>query len=534
MALDIHQLHARFSEIEVERKQWEGMWRQLSEYFMPPSHSFNDQGINNSSGRLHNTKSFEDTPAWAANTLASALLGMIANPVNKWLEFGLISNTENADDTVQTYLQGVKDSVLHILQLPQVGFYSKMHEALLEYVIFGQTVILVTKDPNTGLPRFRPCPLQECFFILDEDGTPEIVFRRTEMSARLVVDLYPDAVSAEFKEKARKNPTTKHKVIHAVFPRNTHGFKQFAKNKAFASVYYLEDTELTLLKESGFDKFPYLIPFWQRFSGESQARGPGVFALPSVRMLNQIVKDSLKASQKIIDPPLILNRRGWLGKVKNYPASISFSDGMDMDQLWRPFGNTGEPVLGLEWAIKYTDQIKRIFHIDKIHSPQKAAEQREVEVLQNEEERMRDMVPQLANLHMMMSHMIELVVDIIKDKLPEPPPQLDGEVLRLNYMSPMARAQKMMEMASVNRTLSQFVFPLASLDESVLQKIHTGRLVDWIFDSGDIPTNITRTNEEVEAAQAQQQQNEAMLQGVEMAKGMAEVAKDLGSAPGAV
>lgn len=540
MPINLSDLHQRFSAIQTERRQWEGMWRSLTHYFMPPSHMFSDHTFTNTSGTLHNTKAFEDVPAWSANTLSSNLLGMIANPMNKWFDFNFQVDNDPEDPDVLAYLQHIRDIVLHVLLLPEVEFYPKLHQVLIEYVVFGQGVLLITKGKN-GLPHFRPCPLQECYFVLDDDMHPEIIFREIKMTARTIVKQFSDKVPQKFIEATEKSPETEYKVYHAVYPRDSHGYTKFATSKPWASVHYMPwpgdvggnmgGQGFIELKESGFDKFPYVVPRWQRFSGETQARGPGVFALPSVRLLNQIIKDSLKASQKIIDPPLILNRRGWLGKVKNHPRGISFSDGVDMDQLWREFGNTGNPPLGIEWAERYSQQIQRIFHIDKINAPEKRAELREVEVIQGEEERMRGMVPQLANLQMAMGRIVELVSDILKDEFPEPPGQLIGADLQLKYMSPMARAQKIIGVTNVNRTMNQFIFPLASLDESVIKKIHTGRLVDWIFEETDIPRTITRSNAELEQELAIEQQNAAAVQGVELAQGIAKVAKDLRGTP---
>lgn len=533
MALDLYKLHAHFSAIQTERRLWEPQWRELSRYFTPASSEFTDSIYHQGSGHRTMPVSYDDTAQWAANTLAAALLGMIANPMNKWIDFGLVSQDAMEDQDVREYLQHIRDIALHILQLPEVGMYSRLHEMLLEYVIFGEAVMMITKDQKTGLAKFRPCPLQECYFVLDDDAQPEIVFREIKMSARTIVDQFGNMVPAKFKEVTEKNPYDSFKVYHAVFPRETHGYSKFANNKPFASIHYMEWNGMVLLKESGFDKFPYLIPRWQRFSGETHARGPGMFALRSIRLLDQIVKTCLKASQKIVDPPQILNRRGWIGKPKNYPGSITYTDGHDMDQLIRPYGNTGNPVLGIEWAERESEKIKRIFHIDKIHAATKAAEMREVEVLSEQEERMRDMVPQLANLHIMIARMVELVLHYIQDLLPEPPPQLIGQALQIRYMSPLARAQKMMEIANVNRTMTQFIFPLANIDPTVLQKVHTGRMVDWMFGEADIPMIVTRTNEEMEQQQAEAQQQANVMQGVQMAESMAKMAKDLHGAGGA-
>lgn len=525
MAVNLRELDAHFSYLKTDRTRWEPVYNELTRYFTPPSNHFHSVDFN-TNGIVPNPTTYEDIPSWAANTLASALMGMLINPMNKWLQFDILTYMQDPSEESLRYLQTIRDMLMHFMFIPEVGLYTKFHQTLLEYVIFGEGMLMVTPDPKgTRLFKLTPVPLKELYYILNDDNEPDIVFRECKRTLISLAREFPDMLDKPTREQLEKNPFQERTVIHAVFERDTPGFSRFANKKKYASIHYMQDTGgLKLLKESGFDKFPYVNFVWQRYSGETRGRGPGVFSNRACRLLNQIVRDCLKASQKMISPPKILNRRGWLGKINDYPDGIMYADGHDMDNMYREFGTTGNPVLGLEWANRYSEQIQRTFFIDKIRAPQKAAEVKEAEVMVNEEERMREMVPQMANMFKSLSQLVELCFHYSKKFMPEPPDELKGQNVQIKFVSPLARAQKSMELSATQRTIQQFVMPWANIDPDVIKKINTSELINYTFGLSDIPRSVTRSDEQVAQMKQQEQQAQQMQAGMDQANGIMDLA----------
>ena len=112
--------------------------------------------------------------------------------------------------------------------------------------------------------------------------------------------------------------------------------------------------------------------------------------------------------------------------------------------------------------------------------------------------------------------------------LPPPPPELQGMELKVEYISVMAQAQKMLGVSSVER-FTQFVGGLAQVDQGVLRKIKADQIVDVYGEMLSVPPSIVRTDEEVQqiiqaeqAQQMQQMQMQQQMQAVDMAKKLSE------------
>ena len=69
--------------------------------------------------------------------------------------------------------------------------------------------------------------------------------------------------------------------------------KRDNKNMAFAS-YYIDMESKKLMSESGFEEMPYIVPRFLKATGEVMGRSPAMVALPDVKMLNLMSKQSFR------------------------------------------------------------------------------------------------------------------------------------------------------------------------------------------------------------------------------------------------
>lgn len=540
MPVDVNRVHRHFAGLEERRQSHEALWRETAKYYLPSSMHWSTQG-GTRSALLRNVNVFDDTPAWAAGRFAAAMLGMIMNPAQKWLEFELYTEEDNLSTEAKQYLSMLRDHVLFVLQSPEVGFYDAYHEHLLDYGIFGEACLLIDRNPETRMPRFTPFPLEQCYIGMGAGRTPDTVFRRYEMTVQQISDFFgnderlPDCVTGKLDAGLYLDKLT---VIHGVFPRKHGVAKGFAQNKPYASVYYLESTK-ELLRESGFDYFPFSCPRFMLFASEEHGQGPGTMTLPNVRSMNTMIKTLMTADQRKAKPAWISQRRGWMKPLNFNPDAINYYDGMEIDKALIPLGNVGDPKAGKDWIEMFQQQIMRAFYLDRLNAPDKKAEMKEVEVLVGEDERMRDLVPQLSRLHAeSISAIVLNVVDYCMDDMPEPPADLANVGIKLRYLSPLARAQRLLEVSNANRTLQNVVVPLAQIDPSALDAVSIPKMVKWSLKQTSFPVEVLNSDDEIAAKQEQQAQQQQAAMGLEAAQGAAQVAKDFSTAqknaPGAL
>jgi hypothetical protein len=533
MGINLDKVHRHFASLVDARQPWDSLWSDTAKYYLPTSMNWNTQG-GSRTAQLRGARVYDDTPAWAAGRFAAALLGMIMNPTQKWLEFELYTEHAALSFDAKRWLQLLRDQVLFVLQSPDVGFYDAMHEHLLDYGIFGEACMLIDQDPDTKLPRFTPYPLEQCYIGMGARRMPDTVFRKYEMSAQAILDMFQakDDNIPEVVSKAMENGkfSEKFTIIHGVFPRKHGVANGFATNKPYASVYYIERNK-ELIRESGFDVFPFSCPRFMLFASETHGQGPGTMSLSNVRALNSIIKTLLKSDQKKAAPAYLATRRGWIKPLNLTPDYVNYYDGFEIKDALTPIGNDGEPQAGKDWVEMYREQIMRSFYLDRLITAEKKAEVKEIEALMGEEERMRDLIPQLSRLHAeSISKIVLNVVLIINRLLPDPPRELQENAVKLRYLSPLARAQRLLEVSHANRTLQQVVLPAAQIDPSATKTVDWFKFVSWSLEQGGFPKEVQRSEEEFRQeaeAEAQQQQ---LAQGLEAGLGASEIAKNFSQA----
>ena len=99
--------------------------------------------------------------------------------------------------------------------------------------------------------------------------------------------------------------------------------------------------------------------------------------------------------------------------------------------------------------------------------------------------------------------------------------------LKIEYISIMAQAQKMLGISGVER-FTGFVGQMAQMDPSVLDKIKSDKIIDSYGDMTSVPTSILRTDEEVQAMRDQRANAQAQQQKMQQMQMAASAAKDLG------
>src|SRR5262249_34923595 len=108
-----------------------------------------------------------------------------------------------------------------------------------------------------------------------------------------------------------------------------------------------------------------------------------------------------------------------------------------------------------------------------------------------------------------------------KGFIPPAPPELQGVPLRIEYISMMAQAQKMLGTANIERLLA-VAGNAAAAAPSVLDNIDMDEALRTLADNYGVPPKIIRTKDQVAKTRAAKAQQQADAQRAQM---MAEAAK---------
>ena len=510
---------SRFEYLEGQRANWDSHYQELADYMLPRKA---DIVRKRGKGEKRMEVIFDGTALQSVDLLASSLHGMLTSGATPWFHLTLKDDELGRDEEVQAWLEDTSSRMMRAITMS--NFETEVHEMYVDLVVFGTGCMFVEMDKKSM--RFSTRHISEFYVAEDQFGIVDTVFRKYVLPARQAVQRFGiENVSTFIQKRFEKKPDEEVTVLHCVMPRSERDpTKQDNKNMPFASMYICMETKM-VMQESGFQEFPYVVPRFLKATGEVMGRSPAMVALPDVKMLNLMSKTIIQAAQKLIDPPLLVPDDGFLLPVRTQPGGLNFFRSGTRDTI-TPL-NTGANIpIGLSMEEQRRSAIRSAFYVDQLltgGSPNMTA----TEVVQRQEERMRVIGPVLGRLmNEMLRPMIDRVFALMlrADMLAPPPEILQGIDVDVEYVSPLARAQKSSSLNSTMKAL-EILLPLAQA-LPVADHINADGLVNHVMDSLGVPKKVVKPQSEVDAAREQQAaQQQAMMERQETSQDVQDVAQ---------
>lgn len=499
------------------RRVWESEWQEIRELVHPMASDFNRSLTQGNRGRTD--KILDGTAMWALEQLASGLHSFLTSPTDRWFTLSIKNYDYENDTQALTWLEDVADAIFEVYSKPESNSDNSLHETYLSLGSFGTGIELQEWDMSMQHARFTPFPLADCHIRENNKKRVDTLYRKIKWTTR--------QVNQEFgmnrpKDKIleEKNQNKEWDIIHAVFPRTDRdASKLTASNKPFASVWFCKDAK-AILRDSGYDFFPFHAPRWLKMVGETYGRSPAMVCLPDIRLLNAMERVQLKSIQKIVDPPLMVPDDGFMMPIQTMPASLIFYEStMNPDQMIRPLETKGQVEVGEEKMQQKRDFIMRCFYADWIQRQKKKERQTATEVMDDRDEMLQLMAPILGRQQAeLLGPRISLTYNLMlrAGKIPPAPPTIQRRNMIIEYISPAAKAQVAKKGVNVNRFIEQLT-PMMQVDPTVMDVIHPGRFAQEMAKIQDVTRKILRTPEELDQIQKQRQ---AQQQGAAAAQTM--------------
>jgi len=510
---------SRFEYLEGQRANWDSHYQELADYMLPRKA---DIVRKRARGEKRMELIFDGTALQSVDLLASSLHGMLTSGATPWFHLTLKDDELGRDEEVQAWLEDTSSRMMRAITMS--NFETEVHEMYVDLVVFGTGCMFVEMDKKSM--RFSTRHISEFYVAEDQFGIVDTVFRKYVLPARQAVQRFGiENVSTFIQKRFEKKPDEEVTVLHCVMPRKERDpTKQDNKNMPFASMYICMETKM-VMQESGFQEFPYVVPRFLKATGEVMGRSPAMVALPDVKMLNLMSKTIIQAAQKLIDPPLLVPDDGFLLPVRTQPGGLNFFRSGTRDTI-TPL-NTGANIpIGLNMEEQRRSAIRSAFYVDQLltgGSPNMTA----TEVVQRQEERMRVIGPVLGRLmNEMLRPMIDRVFALMlrADMLAPPPEILQGIDVDVEYVSPLARAQKSSSLNSTMKAL-EILLPLAQA-LPVADHINADGLVNHVMDSLGVPKKVVKPQSEVDASREEQAaQQQAMMERQEASQDVQDVAQ---------
>ena len=520
------QLLRRHERLKSERSVWETHWQTLAELVRPLRAEFN---TTRTPGETRADRIYDGTAPLASENLAAGLWGMVTNAANQWFALKTEDEDLNDFDPVRDWLDDVTRRMRSLFAGRGGQFYTRVFELYHDLGVFGTAVFYSEEDPATGQVHFSARPLSECFVAEDDRGRIDTVFRAFTLTARQAAQMFGrDACGEKVAKALDKEPDRRWPYLHAVLPNEawTPG-RLGADGKPVLSVY-ISVEDRNVCRRGGFDEFPFQVPRWATASGEVYGRAPAMLALPDVKMVNAMSRETIVAAQKATNPPLLMHDDGVRTALRNRPGGVTYGaitpEGRPLVQ---PLISGARPDVGLEMQEQRRAAIRDAFYfslMQLVGAPNMTA----TEVLQRQEEKLRLMGPHLGRLQgEFLDPLIDRVFAVMLRQsepawrngldgvLPLPPEALVGADIRVEYVSPLAKAQMAADGQAIIRTVESLM-PLAQFDPGVLDNLDADAAARALANAWGAPAKIVRDPREVAQIRQQRQAAQTIEQGAHL------------------
>ena len=513
-------LLSRYEKLEGQRQNWETHWQEVADYMQPRKADVTKQRAR---GDKRMEQVFDSSPIQAVELLAASLHGMLTNPSTPWFTLRFKDQNIDNEDEAKLWLEASTDAMYTAFN--RSNFQQEIFELYHDLITFGTAAMFIEEDDD-DIIKFSTRHINEVFIAENDKGRIDTIYRRFNISARAAIQKFGDAVSSDVQGKAKKNPYDEVEILHAVYPRSE--FNPNKKDKAnmpFESVYmeYKNGNELSV---GGFKEFPFVVPRYLKASNEIYGRSPAMTALPDVKMLNEMCKTTIKAAQKQVDPPLLVPDDGFLLPVRTVPGGLNFYRSGTRDRI-EPLNIGANNPLGLNMEEQRRDAIRAVFYVNQLmmqQGPQMTA----TEVIQRNEEKMRLLGPVLGRLQSeLLKPLIDRVFAILlrNNMLPQAPEFLSGRDIEIEYVSPLAKAQKSTELQSIMRAV-EILGSLANV-APVFDYVNFDNLVKHLADIVGVPQKILKSQSQVNAERQQAQQQQQEMQQMQQLQQVAKAGGDI-------
>lgn len=490
------------------------MWRRIQQYQIPFLGELDgrDKMIKRDAGIIDGT-------AWRAAQIFAG--GMTNGSVPQTVEwFDLQSHFAEDDQTLKAILQDQRDTINKALNAS--NFYSSIYSANLE-LSFGQSPRGSFFIPERGMV-FENYSIGSYAYALDPWQEVTHFAVKKEMSLSKIVSKFglealPEKQQQEYKDG--KNSGRLMKVYWLMTKNPAYDNKALGpKGKRYVSLYWLDCSDKEFIHVGGFETCPITIMRYLAIPNSDYGIGPGWFADSDNRVMFDLLKAAAGNMELFYNPALQVPT----GTDPDYrPGAITEVD-MQLGKVQSLFDIA--PVFDkvYEMAAIREDKINAAYNTNlfamleqqKFDNTGRTA----YEWSLRQQEKMQQLTPVVTRINTeVLSRDIKRVYGIYtQNGVFEMPPEYDGMELEIEYVSPLAKLQRMSGVQDYESALAA-IGQTAQLKPGVVNMLNESVFLrKWIDDLG-VKSEILYTDEEY--AEIQQQQAQAAQQQEQMQEDMA-------------
>ena len=477
--MDLEIARRGFSRARDRRMTWEPLWSDCYAYAQPSrGHGLE---MAPSAGRKGTTDLFDATAVDGVEQLAASLLAELTPPWSRW--FGLMPGQDVADDDKDGLATSLESTANRIQShLHRSNFAVEIHQCLLDLVTMGTATLLFEEAPSgdSSAFRFTAIPTSQMYIDGDDNGRIRRQFRKTCSTLDSLSERFPGACDWETLRATGAGGSERLDLIEAVTDEHCRSH-YLAYVDGLPGAY-----PAASLATGSFVESPFLTFRWLKGTGEIYGRSPVMSALPDIKTANKVVELILKNASLAVTGIWLAEDDGVLN-----PANIRLIPGSIIPKA---AGSSGLTPLQTPGRLDVSElvlndlrsNIRHTLLTDRL-APLNSARMTATEVLERSAETTRLLGAIYGRLQAeLLTPLLRRAVAILARRGEVPDLRLDGELVDLQYRSPLARVQASAETRSVLLWL-ETVGKLSSLGSEIVDVPKASR---WLAEQLGVPSTL--------------------------------------------
>jgi hypothetical protein len=462
----------------------------------------------------------------------------LTSPSRPWFRFGTEDPALKEYGPVKDWLGEVQTALYQLLA--RTNFYNATQGGYKELGLFGiEAAIFTSHWKHRGV--VHQLTAGEYWVGLSDALQPDSLYRRCPMTVAQLVQKFGNNVSAQVKAQYDRGDLDEWiPCFHAIEPNPERIPDKIDRtNMPFRSVYWEENGDKdTVLDFGGFEQQPFWAPRWEVTGSATYGSSPAMDALGDAKQL-QLKELRLQQAEDFQDrPPLKGPPSLETAVVRNVPGGVTFvapADDAAFKPIWETKVDTQRRIMGIqriEENIRSHFFADLFFAVSQMEGVQPRNEMQISEIVGEKMTQLGPVVERVQNEKLRIA--IEIAWSILQKSgsLPPPPPELQGQEVKLEFISMLAQMQRAAGLTAIER-FTGFIATAQAVDQRVLDKFDADQAADEYADILGVPPTIIRSDDEVaklREARAQAEQAAQMAAAAEPAMQATQAVKNLGDA----
>ncbi|OCA04257.1 portal protein [Akkermansia glycaniphila] len=536
----------------AEMRNNAGDWDWLRRHIMPRTQA----GANHEERQASSRKRMHSTAAIKAlRVLTGAHIMYITPTGQQWF-------------AIKSGLKGKKKSARHdewfaeatetiFGEIGRSNFYTELHECFLDRCLTGTGCLFCEATP-AGKLNFRHIPTGTYGIAEGAEGLVDTLARSFRLSPHQAVQQFgyrklPERIREAWDEP-KSRYTAKFEFVHLVMPRTRYEFGHDAlqsRRMKWASVYMAWDAEKKVLKEDGYNEFPYLVTRFLRNGEGPFGYGPGLDVKEEIAATLKLER-VMDVLGEVAAFPRILQLADQVGEVDLRAGGITTVKAAAAElKMPREWASSGRYDVGKDRIDEKERKIREAFFVDMLMPLAEIERQMTAtEVNARQGEKILAFSPSFTLfisdcnvlIHRIFSVLFRLgrfAMDEVPDELKVPDmggsENFEIELPAVEYLGHISQAIARAQQSGIEYFMQvALTYTQATGDTAMIEYVEPRKFAKFLYERTGSPTECRRTEAQLRELDAQKKEAADMqrkLQATQGARDAAAAQKDLAAMP---